>query len=200
MVLVSRTEKELQEVEEEITAAGGKGCAVVADVTKRQDIDRIIKTAIMTYDSLEILINNAGTHVASPFFEMDENEWNENMNINLKATLFLNQAALKIMKENRQGYIINVSSTAALQVPARAVAYGISKLGVVGLTQALYEMGKEFGVKVSFIYPGMTDTQMLRSINLPVDPSDWMLPEDITNCILFILKQSDRVVVKEIVP
>jgi len=187
-------------VEEEITAAGGKGCAVVADVTKRQDIDRIIKTAIMTYDSLEILINNAGTHVPSPFFEMDENEWNENMNINLKATLFLNQAALKIMKENRQGYIINVSSTAALQVPARAVAYGISKLGVVGLTQALYEMGKEFGVKVSFIYPGMTDTQMLRSINLPVDPSDWMLPEDITNCILFILKQSDRVVVKEIVP
>jgi NAD(P)-dependent dehydrogenase (short-subunit alcohol dehydrogenase family) len=85
-------------------------------------------------------------------------------------------------------------------VPSRAAAYGISKLGVSGLSQALYELGKEYGVKVSAIYPGMTDTQMLRDIKLPVDPSLWMLPEDITGCVLFLLKQSGRVAVKEIVP
>ena len=69
-----------------------------------------------------------------------------------------------------------------------------------GLTQALYEIGKEYGVKVSVIYPGMTDTKMLREINLPGDPSCWMLPEDIAGCVLFLLKQSNRVAVKEIVP
>ena len=51
-------------------------------------------------------------------------------------------------------------------------------------------------MKVSVIYPGMTDTKMLRDINLPVDPVLWMLPEDITGCILFLLKQSDRIVIK----
>jgi NAD(P)-dependent dehydrogenase (short-subunit alcohol dehydrogenase family) len=67
-------------------------------------------------------------------------------NTNLKAMLFLSQAALRVMKEKRRGYIFNVSSTAALQVPSRAAGYGTSKLGVVGLTQALYELGKDFGV------------------------------------------------------
>jgi 3-oxoacyl-[acyl-carrier protein] reductase len=151
------------------------------------------------YNSLEILINNAGVHFASPFLETTEEEWDASMEIHLKAVFLLNQAVLKVMKEKKQGYIINISSTAALEVPSRASAYGISKLGVKGLTHALYETGKEYGVKVSVIYPGMTDTKMLRDINLPVDPSCWMLPEDIAGCVLFLLKQSDRIIIKELI-
>jgi len=200
VVLVSRTESELREVEKMIKNRGGDAFVVVADISKKKDIDRILKLTIEKYKSLEILINNAGVHIVSPILEVTEAEFDININVNLKATFFLSQAALKIMKEKRQGYIINISSTAALEVPARAAAYGISKLGVKGLTQALYEIGKEYGVKVSVIYPGMTDTKMLREINLPVDPSCWMLPEDIAGCVLFLLKQSDRVAVKEIVP
>jgi len=200
VVLVSRTESELREVEKMIKNRGGDAFVVVADISKKKDIDRILKLTIEKYKSLEILINNAGVHIVSPILEVTEAEFDININVNLKATFFLSQAALKIMKEKRQGYIINISSTAALEVPARAAAYGISKLGVKGLTQALYEIGKEYGVKVSVIYPGMTDTKMLREINLPVDPSCWMLPEDIAGCVLFLLKQSNRVAVKEIVP
>ena len=59
---------------------------------------------------------------------------------------------------------------------------------------------KKTGVKVSVIYPGMTDTEMLRDFNPPVSPDKWMLPSDISGCILFLLKQSERVIVKEIVP
>lgn len=121
------------------------------------------------------------------------------MSVNLKAVFLLSQAALRVMKDGGLGYIINISSTAALEVPARASAYGISKLGVKGLTQALYETGKECGVKVSVIYPGMTDTKLLRDINLPVDTGCWMLPEDIAGCVLFLLKQSDRIVIRELI-
>lgn len=96
--------------------------------------------------------------------------------------------------------VINISSTAALQVPGALTSYGTSKVGLIGLSQALYETAKEYGVKVSVIYPGMTDTEMLRDFNPPVDPNRWMLPEDIVGCILFLLKQSDRVVVRDIVP
>ncbi len=200
VVLVSRTESELIEVVREIRERKGEAIAVVADLAKKKSINLIIEKTLQKYNSLEILINNAGVHIVSPFFEITEEEWDTNMNINLKAVFLLSQAALKIMKEKREGYIINISSTAALEVPARAAAYGISKLGVKGLSQALYETAKEYGVKVSVIYPGMTDTKLLREINLPVDPSFWMQPVDITECIIFLLKQSNRVVIKEVVP
>jgi 3-oxoacyl-[acyl-carrier protein] reductase len=199
VILVSRTEKELREVERTIRDKGGEAFHISADISNRKDIETIIEQALKKYNSLEILINNAGVHFASPFLETTEEEWDANMAINLKAVFLLSQAALKVMKEKKQGYILNISSTAALEVPSRASAYGISKLGVKGLTQALYETGKKYGVKVSVIYPGMTDTKMLRDINLPVDPSCWMLPEDIADCVLFLLKQSDRIVIKELI-
>lgn len=200
VVLVSRTGAELRDVERAIKHEGGDALVVVADISKKKDIDLIVDRTLKHYNALDILINNAGVHIASPFLEVTEKEWDTNMNINLKGMFFLSQAALKVMKERRQGYIINISSTAALEVPARATTYGISKLGVKGLTNALWEEGKEYGVKASVIYPGMTDTKMLREINLPVDPSCWMLPEDIAGCILFLLKQSDRIIIKELVP
>jgi 3-oxoacyl-[acyl-carrier protein] reductase len=199
VVLVSRTEGELLEVEKTIKDRGGEAFHITADVSKNKDVERIIEQTLKMYDSLDILINNAGVHFVSPFLEATEEEWDVNMSVNLKAVFLLSQAAMKVMKENKRGYIINISSTAALEVPARASAYGISKLGVKGLTQALYETGKEYGVKVSVIYPGMTDTKMLRDVNLPVDPSCWMLPEDIAGCIIFLLKQSDRIVIKELI-
>ena len=104
------------------------------------------------------------------------------------------------MEKQKSGYIINISSTAALCVPPGIAAYGISKLGMSGLTQALYETAKKSKVKVSIIYPGMTDTQMLRGFNPPVDPEKWMLPEDISDCVVFLLKLSDRVIIKELTP
>ena len=80
------------------------------------------------------------------------------------------------------------------------MAYGTSKAAVIGISQALYKEAKEYGVKVSTVYPGMTDTEMLRSLKVPVSPEKWMLPEDISNCVLFLLKQSKRVVIKDIIP
>ncbi len=87
-----------------------------------------------------------------------------------------------------------------LGIPPGIAAYGISMFAMNRLSQVLYEYGKEFGVKVSIIYPEMTDTEMLRGFNPPVDPGKWMLPNDISGCILFLHKQSDRIVVKDIVP
>ena len=104
------------------------------------------------------------------------------------------------MKEKRSSYIINISSTAALYVPATLTTYGASKKAMIGMNEALYETAKEYGVKVSIIYPGMIDTEMLRGFNPPVEASKWMQPEDMMDCVLFLLKQSERMVVKEITP
>ncbi len=74
------------------------------------------------FGTVDVLINNAAILYTTPFLEVAEEEWHKVMNINLKAPFFLSQAALRIMKEKKQGYIINISSTAALQVPVALTA------------------------------------------------------------------------------
>ena len=200
VVLVSRTAGELEKTKKEIIDSGGNAISIVADLSKKEDIEKIVQKTLTEYGRIDILINNAAVLISCPFNEITEELWDTMMNTNLKGTFFLSQKVLEIMKNQKSGYIINVSSTAALYVPPPITVYGISKLGLVGLSQAMYEIGKEYDVKVSTIYPGMTDTKMLRDLNNAVDPKKWMAPEDITGCILFLLKQSSRIVIKELIP
>lgn len=200
LVLISRTRSQLEKVKQEIVQKGGEAIIVATDISKKRNINMIIDETLKNYKTIDILINNAAVLYSSDFLDITEDEWDITMGVNLKAAFLLSQGVMKIIIKQGSGYIINISSTAALEVPPGIAAYGISKLGIVGLSQAMYEEGKKFGVKVSVIYPGMTDTEMLRGFNPPVSPDKWMFPSDISGCVLFLLKQSDRVIVKEIVP
>ena len=200
VVITSRTKDQLDMVSERLKELNADFLSLPLDLSKKEDIDVLVDTTLKEFKSVDILINNASVLFAGPFLELSEEEWDKTFDVNLKAVFLLSQKALKLMCENKSGYIINISSTAAIEVPPVIAAYGISKLAVSGLSQVLYETGKEHGVKVSTIYPGMTDTEMLRSFNPPVDSKKWMMPEDITGCVMFLLKQSERVVIKDMVP
>ena len=200
LALVSRTGKQLEKVKNEIECINSKAIIFPGDISEKGSISKIIGETMEHFNSIDILINNAAVLFPSDFMEITEEEWDKTMNINLKSAFLLSQKILKTMVKRKSGYIINISSTAALEVPPGIAAYGISKLAMVGLTQAMYEVGKDFGVKVSAIYPGMTDTEMLRGFSPPVDPEKWMRPEDISDCVIFLLKQSDRMVIKDIIP
>ncbi len=147
-----------------------KAIPVAADLSHKNEIGKIVSRSMEHFQKIDILINNAAVLFSSPFTKISEEQWDLTMDVNLKAAFLLSQKVLEIMEKQKSGYIINISSTAAFCVPPGIAAYGISKLGMAGLTQALYETAKKSGVKVSIIYPGMTDTQMLRGFNPPVDP------------------------------
>lgn len=200
VVVVARSEAQLAEVEQEIVSRGGAALRVAADLSRSEGARRVIEATTRAFGTVDILVNNAGVLTGTPFLDVTEEEWDTVMNVNLKAPFLLSQAALRVMKEKRSGYIINISSTAALQVPVHLTTYGTSKKALIGLSEALYETAKEYGVKVSVVYPGMTDTEMLRAANPPVSPDRWMSTDDIVGCILFLLEQSTRVVVRDIVP
>ena len=202
VVIVSRTKEQLEETKrlaEEINA-DSKIIAISADLSELKNIDELVDKTIDKYGTIDILINNAAILYQAGIFETDENIWDDTMDINLKALFFLSKKTLAIMKEKKTGYIINISSTAAFEVPSGIMAYGVSKAGVVGVSQALYKEAKEHGVKVSVIYPGMTDTEMIRAAKIPVPPEKWMQPEDISNCVIFLLEQSERVMIRELTP
>ena len=200
VLLVSRTERQLEQTVDEIRSSGGDAAYFPADLGVFENIKPVIDTALKHFGGIDILINNAAVLIPSDIEEVTEDEWDQVMNVNLKAPFFLSQKVLPIMNQRGGGYIINISSTAALTVPPNNVAYGVSKKALIGLSEALYEKAKKYNIKVSVIYPGMTDTEMLRGFNPPVPPEKWMKTEDIVGCIIYFLLQSDRVVVKDVIP
>jgi len=200
IVITSRTKDQLDKVAAQLEKNSAGFLSLALDMAKKEDIDILVDETLKKFKSIDILINNASVLYSEPFLESSDEVWDKTFNVNLKSVFLLSRKVLKLMCERKSGYIINISSTAALGVPPVIAAYGISKLAVSGLSQVLYETGKEFGVKVSTVYPGMTDTEMLRGFNPPVESKKWMMPEDITGCVTFLLKQSERVVIKDIIP
>jgi 3-oxoacyl-[acyl-carrier protein] reductase len=200
VLLVSRTASQLEQTADKINSSGGNAVACPADLGKMENVHAVINTALRKFGGIDILINNAAILIPADYEDVTEEQWDQVMDVNLKAPFFLSQKVLPQMKKRGEGYIINISSTAALTVPTHSVTYGISKKALIGMSEALYEKAKGYNVKVSVIYPGMTDTEMLRGFNPPVPPEKWMKTEDIVGCILFLLMQSSRVVVKDIVP
>ena len=131
VILAARTESQLKEVEKEISSNGGQAAGVPIDLSQKGSCRLLVESALDHYGSLDVLINNAAVFFATGYLEITEEEWDRVMDINLKAPFLLSQAALKVMKKNRSGYIINISSTAALQVPVSLTTYGTSQKGLI---------------------------------------------------------------------
>lgn len=200
VVISSRNRQELDEVVKEAEDIGGKVMGLQMDLTVEQNLQILVDKSINVFGTIDILINNAGIIIPRPFNEITADEWDKTMNINLRSVFLLSQKALRVMMEKRSGYIINISSTVALGVPPHLASYGASKCGVAGLSQALHGTAKDFGIKVSTVYPGITDTKMVRDTDPPTKPEEWMQPEDISYCVLFLLKSSSRMIIKDVVP
>jgi 3-oxoacyl-[acyl-carrier protein] reductase len=200
LVLTARSADELAAVKAEVERLGAQALALPLDLSQPDSPASLVERAVQTFGGIDILVNNAGFIQHNDILHATLEELDQTLAINLRAVFLLCQKALPYLCEKRSGYIINISSTAALNVGADLLTYGISKCGLDALSQSVYQTAKKFGVKVSTIYPGYTDTHMLRGLNVNTTPDQWMLPEDISNCILFLLKQSERVVIKDLVP
>lgn len=125
-------EKSAQEIEEKI---GAKCLAVVCDVSKKEDADNLVKTAVEKFGGVDILVNNAGIYPFKPFLEMAEVDWDRVLNINLKSVFLCSQAAAKVMKDGSK--IITISSIASVVGFEGLTHYCASKGGINGLTRAL---------------------------------------------------------------
>ena len=200
LVLVSRTQQQIDSTAREAEDFGVRAMSFALDLSKPENIQALISKVEGVFGKIDYLINNAAIIIPKWFTEQTLEEFDETMSVNLRSMFIIGQAVMNKMIEQQDGYIINISSTAAIVVPPTLTAYGVAKKGVLGLTEAMYEVGKKHNVRVSTILPGVTNTEMVRGL-FPGDSEDlWMLPEDISYCVLFLLNQSKRMIVKEIVP
>ncbi|MAE16462.1 MAG: hypothetical protein CL911_03350 [Deltaproteobacteria bacterium] len=191
LVLAARTVSELEVVAEEIRSVGREALAVATDVAKKVDVDAMVQQTLKRFGRVDILINNAGfaDHKAIP--DISEEDWDIQINVNLKAVFLCTQAVFTPMCAQGSGHIVNVSSLAGKYYPYKMAAYSSAKWGLGGLTGVTQEEGRPHGVRAILIRPGNVDTQMQHD-NHDVYPEKLMQPEDIAAVILLALTQNTR--------
>ncbi|HEX8981939.1 MAG TPA: 3-oxoacyl-ACP reductase FabG [Ktedonobacterales bacterium] len=151
-----------QRVVEEIKAAGSDAVAVRCDVSKNDDAQAAVDTAVKTFGQLDILVNNAGILRDNLIFKMSEDDWDLVMGVHLKGAFLCTRAAQKHMVERKYGRIVNLSSTSALGNRGQ-VNYSAAKAGMQGFTRTLaIELGP-FGITANAVAPGFIDTDMTRA-------------------------------------
>jgi NAD(P)-dependent dehydrogenase (short-subunit alcohol dehydrogenase family) len=143
-----------------IEAEGGTALAVAADVTRRDECERMAAAAIERYGRLDILQNNVGVSARQGIREVTEDEWDRVMTVNLKSMVFASQAAIPHLEAAGGGAITNVASIAALRHYLGITAYQTSKAGVVGLTISMAGDLGEQRIRVNAIAPGQVWTPM----------------------------------------
>ncbi|MTT32715.1 glucose 1-dehydrogenase [Terrilactibacillus sp. BCM23-1] len=152
-------EEEAHQIVDEIKQAGGEAIPFRADVSKEEDVIALIKAAVDTFGTIDVMVNNAGMEIPSPSHEMSLDNWNKVINVNLTGVFLGCREALKYMVEHDiKGTIINMSSVHQ-QIPwPLFVHYASSKGGVKLLTQTLAMEYAPKGIRVNAIGPGAIDT------------------------------------------
>jgi len=165
VVLSGRTAETLEAVADEIRAIGGRAVPVVCDITRKDDIDRVVATALDRFGYIQGWVNNAGSANASdvgPLLDMREEQWDAVVDLNLKWTFFAMQAAARAM--TRGGSIVNISSRSGSQPCPMTGQYGAAKAGVENLTATAAVEWGHLGIRVNAIAPGVVPVETSRSM------------------------------------
>jgi len=166
LVIADINGKTAFEVVKEIEASGRKAISVQSDVSKVNDIKKIVKIAVQKFLTVDILVNNAGILHMTKIEDITEEEWDRMMSVNLKSVFFMSKQVLPYMKSQKSGRIINISSLAGrMGGYANGVAYSASKAGVIGLTMALARRVAEFDITVNAVAPGTVESEMIKQIS-----------------------------------
>ncbi|MGH3446864.1 MAG: mycofactocin-coupled SDR family oxidoreductase [Nocardioidaceae bacterium] len=143
-----------------VEALGRKAVAIVGDVRSQSDLDGAVERALTDFDRIDILIANAGIWGLKPFLELDEQSWNEMLDINLTGVYRSARAVAPHMMERQSGSIVITSSANGLEPGPNYAHYVASKHGVIGLMRNIALDLAPYGVRANAICPGAIDTPM----------------------------------------
>ncbi len=150
-----------------------RGAWVAADMTRREDVERLAREAADAIGPIHILVNNAGINRVSPIDEVRDADWDEVLAVNLTAPMILSRALAGPMKRGRWGRIIHISSVFGQVSRAARNAYSASKAGIIGMTHAMALELAPHGVTVNAILPGPFETPMTATMHPDPTARQW---------------------------
>lgn len=193
----NNSENKAIELQKELKQEGIDVDIVKADVSKREEVKKLIDYTVNKYGKIDILINNAGISEYKLFIDETDEDWNKVINNNLYSAFVTTQEVIPNMIKNKNGCIINISSVWGIVGASMEVLYSVSKAGIDGLTKAL---AKELGpsnIRVNSIAPGIIDTDMCKDFSeeeitqikeeIPLEKIGKV--EDIARCVNWLINE-----------
>jgi meso-butanediol dehydrogenase/(S,S)-butanediol dehydrogenase/diacetyl reductase len=165
VAVADRREELLRQTAAAIEAHGRQTLALVVDVTRREQVERMVQQVVDTFGRLDVFFNNAGVIKIHDFLDITEEDWDWIMDVNAKGVFLCAQAVARYMVQQGRGKIINTASIAARQGVVDSAVYAASKAAVMSLTRSMALSLAAKGVTVNALAPGMVDTDMWASID-----------------------------------
>jgi NAD(P)-dependent dehydrogenase (short-subunit alcohol dehydrogenase family) len=182
LVLAARTVGEIEAVAVEIRQMGGEAIAVPTDVARTADCDRLARSALDAFGTIDVLVNNAAMVTpGGPTWEVDPDEWMRTQDVNVGGYVRCARAALPTMVAKRAGCLINISSGAGINTMPLWSAYSVSKAAIISLTKNLAEELKPFGVTANSV--GVFHASRLWHEQIAAGPVGGSHPEDLARLL-----------------
>ncbi len=195
VALAARREALLQEIAASITKAGGRAVAIAADMGNWEQARAFVEGTVAEYGRLDVLINNAGWGIRSAEFDqLTLEEVNQGLAVNLTAVLYGCRAAVPVMKRQKAGHLINVSSILGKRSRSGLAVYTACKHGVEGFSRALMNEVNKYGIRVSILAPAAIETPWAEKagITLPADVR-FLGPEDVARAAQCLIETAEHV-------
>ena len=204
----ANSEDKASDVVKEIVAAGGSASTVQIDISDAESVDNAFTTIEKEYNSVDVLINNAGVTKDNILPRMKEDEWLEVIQTNLTGSFYTSQRAIKLMMKNKWGRIVFISSVVGLSGNQGQANYAASKAGLIGLAKPISkEMGSR-NITSNVVAPGYIETDMTSFLddqnkeNIIEQLSIKRIgkPEDISNIVSFLCNDESEYITGQVIP
>lgn len=164
-----------QAVAARITAQGGRAVPAHLDVTRAEDVERLVEDTVRDYGRLDYMFNNAGIGVGGEVRDLTLDHWRQAIDVNLWGVIYGTHAAYSVMVRQGSGHIVNTASAAGLVGEPGLTPYSVTKSAVVTLSTALRAEGEAYGVRVSVICPGFIDTAIYENaVGIKIDKKQFL--------------------------
>ena len=194
LILASRNIDNLNKVKKDCDLLNNDSSYVIqTDITEEKSVDNLFSESKSKFRKIDVLINNSGVFDGGAIDEMSVETWDKVIGVNLRGAFLCLRQAMKLMKSQKYGRIVNIGSISA-QVPRlNSAPYTTSKFGLTGLTKAAALEGRDFNVVVSIVHPGnvITELRANRGENKDIEPM--MEPQDIAELVFLTVNLPSNV-------
>ena len=198
----NKSKEAAQQVKKEIEKIGRKALLIKADVSKKDEVKKMVATTLDTFGTIDILVNNAGILPKTLVADMSEESWDRTIDTNLKGVFLCSQAVIPIMMKKRSGKIISMTSGRGVAGQSQGAHYAASKGGIIAFTKSLAAELGPYEINVNAIAPGATNTDMWRGsktqeeidaqLKIPRFPNGIGMPEDLIGTVIFLATDASK--------